>query len=292
MKRWICPLLVCLLLCLSMSASAQVERCAVLDTALSLLEQDNLFLTRYNEITGAQVEPVFPLGVPYFYGGNSAGPVFAKLPDYVTRKCWQNSPIYYRAGTRYVSGFDCGGFTHWVCQTAGLRDHAKLNEMLNDRYHKAGRHLFCDEKNNLPAWQYLAGYLLPGDLLVCRAGNGYHIMMFAGTLRDYGFTAEEVGAAAPYLDYPLVIHCSAHPAFGERFEKFINETRGKFNGCATTDGGVAISLLGPDPREAPFEGVMQKQEHHWFELDDGNLLLNVVDFAHYDHFAWLRMGTK
>ena len=39
---------------------AQVERAPVLDAAFSLLEEDNIFLLRYNALTGAEIEARFP----------------------------------------------------------------------------------------------------------------------------------------------------------------------------------------------------------------------------------------
>ena len=46
-----------------------LEASPLLDSALSLLEEGNFFTARYNEITGSDVQAVFPLGVPYLWGG-------------------------------------------------------------------------------------------------------------------------------------------------------------------------------------------------------------------------------
>lgn len=290
MKRILSLLLICALLCPA-AALALVERSPVLDTAFSLLEEGNLFLTRYNQLTGADVQTCFPYGVPYFYGGTKASTVFSKAPEYVAIKAWTSSPLYYKADTQYIMGFDCGGFSHYVCQNSGLTDHDKLSAMLSQQYCDRHRHLFCTEHDNMPALDKLHQYLQPGDLLVARRGSGYHIMCYVGTLRDYAVTAEEYPELAPWLDDPLVIHCSAHPAFGERFlEKVIKTNRSRYGACQTTDGGVAVSLLCYDISIAPESGVMQKQEHHWFTMDDGNLLLNVIDLPHYEQYAWLRMA--
>ena len=43
-----------------------------LDAALSMLEEGNPFLVRYNEDTDAGIEARFPLGCPYFWGGRRA----------------------------------------------------------------------------------------------------------------------------------------------------------------------------------------------------------------------------
>ena len=44
-----------ILLCLTAAASAEVQRHPLLDSAFKLLEKDNIFQRRYNELTGAQV---------------------------------------------------------------------------------------------------------------------------------------------------------------------------------------------------------------------------------------------
>ena len=74
----------------------------VLDAALSLLEEGNPFLERYNLLTDSDIQPKLPYGVPYLYGGQAESHVFAKAPEYVVQEAWINSPIYYRAGTTYI----------------------------------------------------------------------------------------------------------------------------------------------------------------------------------------------
>lgn len=291
MKRILLCLCACILLAMPAFAGAELQRNPFLDAGLSLVEEGNLFLERYNQLTGAEVKPVFALGLPYFYGGRKASTVFSQAPQYVVISAWTSSPIYYRAGTRYVMGFDCTGFTQWVFSQAGMKEHPKIGSMVSDQYHERGRHLFCSEMKQLPPLGKIAQYLQFGDLLAAQHGRSYHVMMYAGTLADYGFTAEEVPELAPYLTHPLVIHCSAHPAYGERFETFIKATGGKFRIAQPNDGGVAVSLLCTDASIAPHSGVMQKQEHHWFELDEGRLLLNVVDLTGYDHYAWVRYNV-
>ena len=72
----------------------------VLDAALSLLEEGNPFLWRYNVLTGSSVQPRMPYGVPYLYGGRAESHVFAMAPEYVLQQAWTDSPKYYRTGLR------------------------------------------------------------------------------------------------------------------------------------------------------------------------------------------------
>ena len=52
-----------------LTSAGIADRYHVLDAALSMLEEGNPFLTRYNEDTGAGIEARYPLGCPYFWGG-------------------------------------------------------------------------------------------------------------------------------------------------------------------------------------------------------------------------------
>ncbi len=278
-------LTMCLLVCAMPDVNAELQRSPVLDAALSMLEEDNLFLRRYNKITGASVEPYFKLGVPYFFGGVREQWLFAKYPDYMTRECWENT-TYYVKGQVYIMGWDCAGFTQWVWEKAGRGKHASISKIIGRESHN--RHLLCDETLLVPDWDELHTLLQPGDLLGGTRGSGYHIMLYIGTLRDFGFTAEEVPELRWYLDYPLVIHCSMNPAFGPRFQQFIDETGGKYTRCKTTDGGVCVALLGLSFDQAPHHEVVQLQEQAWFELDSGRLLLTLVDADTYTRWAWYR----
>ena len=48
---------------------AQREPSDLIEAAFELLEDGNPFVRRYEEQTGRKIEPLFPYGVPYFYGG-------------------------------------------------------------------------------------------------------------------------------------------------------------------------------------------------------------------------------
>ena len=48
-----------LAVCACVSANAEVERNGLLDSAFSMLEEGNIFVERYNALTGAEVKPYF-----------------------------------------------------------------------------------------------------------------------------------------------------------------------------------------------------------------------------------------
>ena len=255
----------------------------VLNAAFSLLEPGNPFLSRYNEITGESVQARMPLGVPYLWGGRAASHLFAKEPDYIVQPAWQNSPSYYRVGTKYIYGFDCYGFIAWVWEQAFGRQLASMSELFADRetqvFHSGGK--------EIPAFPELSRALEPGDLLLMEH-PGRHIALYIGTLRMYGFTAEEIPELAERLDDPLVIHCTVNAQISGRFAELIAAGLPKYRVAEVTDGGVCVSLLTPDPGIAPHSVRQQNQDTLYFVLPDGTwlTLLCWVDPVRY---CWCRM---
>ena len=290
--KWLRMLAVITALCclLTPAAEAELAQDRHLDAAFTMLERDNVFLRRYNELTGAEVEAWFELGVPYFYGGTDVKRLLAKYPDYTVRDCWQNSPVYYRKGTVYIYGFDCSGFARWVYETCGHPLKGSPLEMTKQPAHAAGKHIWCSAHGQpMPdSWDELHETLRPGDMLVIRH-PGTHVMLYMGTLRDYGFTAEEAPLLAAHLDKPLVIHCGTNPLFGARFQHFLDTTKeSKYYGAVTTDGGVAVAILGVPVSEAEHHEVVQKQEQYWFSLDEGRTALTIIDVDSADSWCWYR----
>lgn len=53
----------------AMPAQAEVERFPFQDAAFNCLEKAKSSQRRYNEITGDEVESIFELGIPYYFGG-------------------------------------------------------------------------------------------------------------------------------------------------------------------------------------------------------------------------------
>ncbi len=215
-------LLLALLTWMTIPALAEVKRDPLLDTAFTLLEEGNIFVERYNALTGAQVEATFPLGLPYFFGGkhddiiNGMPRFIARAPEYTKRECWETTH-FYRKDSFYLYGFDCSGFTQWIYSEVGYPEHDKLDKMINEwgKYGKKN-HVYSHRKGKeMPSYPEVSENLIVGDLLVGKKG-ARHIMMFIGTLRDYGFTAEELPELANYLDHPLVVHCGPNPKYDDR----------------------------------------------------------------------------
>lgn len=161
---------------------AQVERAPVLDAAFSLLEEDNIFLLRYNALTGAEIEARFPQGVPYFFGGNDDKHLlFSRYPDYCKKACLETTK-YYREGQKYIYGLDCSGFTRWVYREAGKPRHDTLSNMILLYQQYAKNYVFTHrDEEKVPFFCDLYQYLQVGDLLVAKHG-ARHIMMYIGTL--------------------------------------------------------------------------------------------------------------
>lgn len=289
MKKIVAFCLAMLLLCGSVPSLAEVERSPILDAAFSLLEKDNIFLRRYNEITGAQVEALFELGVPYIFGGKNPELFMSKYPEYATRDCWEQTK-FYRKGKKYIFGMDCAGYTQWIHQQVGKPAHDTLDQMiLKWDYERKGNHLYNHRKGHeMPPYNELKDHLIVGDLLVGKL-SARHIMMYIGTLADYGFTAEEVPELADYLDYPLVIHCGPSPVYGARFEKLIQENPERYGNCSTTNGGVEVSIIGVPLDAAPYHEHVQINDFDYFLIDDGNYLLTIWNLPACTSFCWFRM---
>ena len=291
MKK-ICVLTV-LALCLASlcPAWAEVERSPFLDHSLTALEKGNIFIQRYNALTGAEVEDLFELGIPYLFGGSEAGGVFNKWPEYARRACWQSSKFFVE-GQTYINGFDCIGFTRWVYRQCGLPEHDTLSNLALNWGQYGENYVFSQRPGqHLPPYEELSASLRVGDLFIMKQPNATyrHIVMYIGTLRDYGFTAEEVPDLAAYLDYPLVIHCSTHPQYGERFQQFINSHREEYGHCYTTDGGVQVSIMGVPLEKAPYHAHVQRTDFSWFELPDGSIM-TALDVFGLTSYCWYRMN--
>lgn len=296
MKRLAAMLLAIMTLGMT-GACAELTQSDLLDTAFTMLEEGNVFLTRYNELTGAQVEATFEYGLPYFFGGkhddmiNGEMRVFARAPEYAKRDCWENTH-YYRKGAYYLYGFDCSGYTQWIYSEVGYPEHPPLDEMIN-QWGKYGKknHVYSHRKGKeMPPYEELAQNLIVGDLLVGKKG-ARHVMMFIGTLREYGFTAEEVPELAAYLDYPLVIHCGPNLMYNDRMQLFLDAHADDpyYENVLVPDGGVAVSIIGVPISEAPNHVFEGDNDHYWFELPDG-YKLTIWDLSACTSFCWFRIN--
>ncbi len=290
MKKSALVLSLLLFLTLLFPARAEVQKSPFLDAALSALEKDNLFLLRYNELTGSHIDALFELGIPYLFGGTEEGGVFNKYPNYWKRLCWQDSE-FFREGQVYVNGFDCVGFTRWVYHQCHLPAHPPLGDMILNYSDFKNNHIFTHrEGQQMPPFEQMKDTLQVGDLFAMKHpySTYRHIMMYIGTLRDFGFTPEETPELAPYLDYPLVAHCGTHPQYGERFQRFIDTHPEDFGNCLTTDGGVQVSILGVPLESAPYHIHVQNTDFAYFILSDGSWM-TALDVFNLSSYCWFRM---
>ena len=298
LKRFIALILVLSSMLLCLPVAAEVERSDLLDAAFSMLEEGNPFLERYNAITGAEVKARFEKGMPYFFGGkhdyeiNDELLIFSREPEYSKRIIWEQTH-FYNKDQYYLYGFDCSGFTQWIFAEVGWEEHDALDAMIN-QWGKYGtkNHVYSHRKGKeMPPYDQLAATLQVGDLLVGKKG-ARHVMMFIGILRDFGYTEEEVGPElAPYLDYALVIHCGPNPMYGQRISRYLAEHADDpyYANVNTTDGGVAVSIIGVDWDSAPCHGHDGVNDYAWFELPDG-YLLTIWDLPSCTSFCWFRMN--
>ena len=76
----------------AMPAQAEVERFPFQDAAFNCLEKAKSSQRRYNEITGDEVESIFELGIPYYFGGKYMERITHQPPSEVsTYKCWETT---------------------------------------------------------------------------------------------------------------------------------------------------------------------------------------------------------
>ena len=240
----------------------------MLNTAFSILEEGNPFVARYNLITGESVISRLPYGVPFFWGGRAENHVFAGEPEYVVEPAWQNSGVYYRAGTNYLYGFDCYGFVAWVWAKTQRVPLPTTDELIYNREYM---------RFPGPSPETGAKYTDPeygleiGDLLVMEH-PGRHIAMYVGTLRMYGYTEEEVPELADELDSPLIMHCSVNASIADRFAYLLENGRPVYRYATVTDGGVCVSLLCDSAESAPKHVFQQKQDTYYYLLPDDTWL--------------------
>ncbi len=260
---------------LLLSACAQaVSRCPELDAALSMLEEGNPILEAYNAATGAGIVPRTPNGCPYFFGGSNVD-VVGK-----TMKAWVSS-TYYKEGQWYPGGLDCVGFTRWVLTESGRTEHPSLSALMGER----GKPWQIPMTEDQPA-PILPEFLEVGDLLVIRhLSGGFHVLMYIGTLRGFGFDEGSVSPALRgRLDYPLVIHCSSNRDYSERYTLWIRKNA---NWANTTDGGVMVSVFGCGDEGC--DGVMDNLDRSSFSYFDlGSYHLTVYSPEEGEQMRWIR----
>lgn len=269
-------------------ALARVERNEFLDVAFTCLEKDNPFLLRYNQITGAEVEPLFELGVPYFFGGKADKRFWTQYPRYSQRHPYQNVGPYTR-DKLMIYGLDCSGYTCYIYTEAGYPAHDALMTMITrtEREHHIYTH---HEGERMPEdFTLLADTLEVGDLFVAAHPN-LHVLMFIGTLADYGFTAADNPKLEKYLEYPLVIHAGENPQVADRFTNLIL-TDEFYSDCYPTYGGVCVSILGMDPADADVVMTSLGKTYPGLVLDDKGTILFDWTLELTAYYCWYRRPT-
>ena len=272
-KKWVSLLLAFVFTMIALGAAAEekpvlIQSCEMLKNAFTVLEEGNPFVERYNRITGENVKARMAQGAPYFWGAQEDH-LFAKEPEYVVVPAWQDSPAYYKTGVLYMYGFDCVGFVKWVWKETYGQDMPARAALYKD----TANQIRNTETGEGPLWDGCLETLIPGDLLLLEhTGGGHHIAIYMGTLRMYGYTAEEVPELADRLDVPLVIHCTTNAQVSDRFADLIAHGLPKYHCATVTDGGVCVSLLVNDPENAPGFVHQQNQDTRYYTLPDGTWL--------------------
>ncbi len=232
----------------------------LLDSAFEMLEEGNIFVKRYNELTRQNVIVRYQYGVPYFFGG--------KLERLLLqpRSAWQNSRFFV-SGKIYIYGFDCHGLTQWIYQANGWEHPEKITDTFDEHRNLNTRIPLM----NVPFEKWRE--VLPiGALISLQGKYSNHIMMYVGTLRNYGFTEQEVGPSLqPYLDYPLFIQSGNSLAAIKRNERYIAGLNRPWK-IYGTDGGVCVSIVGVPQEAAPLSGQAGNLAVRFFNLKGQELL--------------------
>ena len=267
----------CLLSLFPGQSMAEEDQQDLTAAAFELLEEGNPFVARYERMTGKEITPLFPYGVPYYFGGLSGskgnGWFYMAYPDYFVKVCEHGSG-YFRVGERYFYGLDCIGFTRHVYKACGKPAHPSLQDMLAQWEYRQ-YHLYDSRKGNeAPPYDRLKDTLQPGDLFVIKheTTRSRHIMMYIGTLRSFGYTAKEEPSLTAWLDYPLVI--------GDYL-------------CVVGENGAGKStlmrtILGLQPEDAPEHGHVQNTDYSWFTMNDGGYRLSVINLTDVKYYCWYR----
>ena len=263
----------------------QVERIEAqrfLNIAFTMLEETNPVLLAYNANCGGNVVARFRYGCPYLFAGTNESSLLRP------RFSPQNSH-YYSTEKRYLGGFDCIGFARWVHNKAGMR---KLPAISESR--EAPKSARVDvSKLDYAQW---ADVLKVGDCVnMGYKGGGYHVMMYIGTLRSFGFTAEQLGLLKDYIDYPLVIHCGMNNFHTAWYSEYLKEQG--LTSVNPPDGGVTISIMGIPYEKAPntetmWKGTSNVKTFYWFDLMGYNLTVVNPDHESIRWFVIYRNSEK
>ena len=254
----------------------KVQYSLIYEASLSMLEEGNPFVARYDDTADSLMEVSLPRGVPYYYAGGSE--------DKFLHRFFPSTTTHYYLDTHmYLCGLDCVGMTRLVYEKAGLERHPSISDIL---YRGMGRSALT--QNDPSRWFML---LQPGDLVCIKHGT-FHVMMYLGTMRMFGWTEATAGEAADLLDEPLVIHCGGNPFYYERYKEYIREMN--YRNTYPPDGGVTVSVIQRTDSDAPHSTDTSWGKHFgWYNLADGSPLLvfrleDCTDLAWYGPLGEIR----
>ena len=240
----------------------RIEAQKFLNVALTLMEEGNPIVAMYNENCGGKVQARFEYGTPYLFAGMNESSLLR--PRYASQ-----DSNYYSTKKIYLGGFDCIGFARWLHNQVGMKKLPAISEIpdQNKKY-------LVDVKNKpLSKW---ADVMEVGDCIaMAYKGGGYHIMVYIGTLRDFGYTEDMLNKdLAPYIDYPLAIHCGMNNYHTEWYTQYLKEQR--LTSVTPPDGGVTISVIGAPYgkctyTETMWKGTKNVKTFYWFDLEGYNL---------------------
>ena len=255
-------------------------RSRYLDAALAFLEEGNPFLVRYNQMTDADIQPLCPLGCPYFWGGRQVKSLLRVASP-------SSSSGYYQTDKKYLTGLDCAGFTRCINRETGFEDHPPISNMLN-------RSLYPDlyvRRAANASGESLSDVLRIGDLLAIQhLSGGFHVAMYCGTLEDFGYDENTVPAAlVPYLRYPLLIHCTGSSDYHARYREWL-EAQKKFE-ITPPCGGVIVTIL-----DVPLDAADAMTPNEiglsapCFDLDGYHL--QITDLSQEKQYRWVRWRQR
>lgn len=266
-------LIACISLCILFTSSeAALESSDLLESALSMLPENHIIIQLYNKKVDALLKARFKGGLPYYFAGTNY--------DYILKPRYpQQESGYFKLDRAYLYGFDCKGFTRWVYKEGGLMEHPSLQSILTNNYGKINLQSKYPKK--------FKDTLHVGDLLVINYG-ARHVMMYIGTLRDYG--AEIYPELDNYLDYPLVIHCGNNPFYYDYYKEHIENKKMRMK-VFPPDGGVTVSLLYVDNLDSTLTRKdLRGRNFNYIQIDK-----SIISFINLDNvidMKWWRSKDK